>query len=356
MKVLILTEELYPKVLGGGTSFLNTFKKGLDHYGVEYELLCPDEHNDSKNFFVRNFMNRLIYSSWHKEVIAYLELNDKWKEFDLINVHEFVYSGNLALKLKKMFGIPVVVTSHGNYTEGLKKRKLNRFVINHCRKMEKKVCQNADYIVCINRNVAEYYRQFNKNVQFIPNFIDISMFNDKVRDRINTIAWIGRLSREKNVGRICDIARDLPDKNFLIVGDGEEIDNIKTDAPKNMAFTGRIDYSQIPEIHNKIDLLFNFCEVEPFGLNILEGMASGIPAITYDVNEFHYFVGESGAGEVIPLDTVYLNSFFNTYLEEIEKDYMNYSENAILTALRYDYKMIVPKYIEIFRKVANGQI
>jgi len=349
MKVLIITEEI-PTTMGGGTTFLTFFTKGLRYYGIDYEVLAPQEHNSFKNFFIRNLINKIIYLRWQINVMAYLENNEKWKEFDLINVHEFVYSGELAMKIKEKYGIPIVLTSHGIYTEGLKERKVNKFVISQCKRQEKKVCQNADYIIGINRNVAEYYKKFNKNVTFIPNFIDTSMFKPIERQGIKTIAWIGRLSREKNVGRICDIAKDNPDKNFLIVGDGEEFEKIKANSPDNVIFAGRIDYNDIPEIHKKIDLLFNFCEVEPFGLNVLEGMASGIPAITYDVNEFHYFVGGSGAGEVIPLDAE-LNSAFNISLNQIENDYENYSSKAVETAQLYDYKIAVDKYIKIFKEV-----
>jgi len=349
MKVLILTEET-PNSLGGGTTYLSFFTKGLKHYGIDYEILCPQKHNSFKNFFIRNLINKIIYHRWQMEVMYYLEKDDKYKEFSLINVHEFIYSGELALKIKEKFGIPIVLTSHGIYTEGLEKRKVNKIVVNLCRKQEKRICQNADYIVGINRNIVEYYKQFNKNVRFIPNFIDTSMFKPVERNGIKTIAWIGRLSKEKNVGRICNIAREHLNKNFLIVGDGEENDDIKANSPSNVTFTGRIDYDKVPEMHNNIDLLFNFCEVEPFGLNVLEGLASGIPAITYDVNEFHHFVSQSGAGITMPVEGNIYEDFKNA-LSIIETNYKHFSDKSYETAQQYDYKLLIPRYIEVFKEV-----
>lgn len=353
MKILILTEEFYPYVTGGGTTYINLLKRGFDYCGIDYEILAPEKYSSNNNFIIRNLANRKHYRLWMNKTIDYLEKDDKWKEFDAINVHEFVYSGELAIRIKERFGIPIVLTSHGIYSEGLKARGINKFIVNYCKRKEKELCQKADYIIGINHNVTEFYRQFNKKVSYLPDFIDSKQFSLIPRNRnINTIAFIGRLSKEKNVDSILQLAFNHPEKNFLIIGDGDEREYLEQQKlSNNIKFIGEVSYKDIPQWHNNIDLMINFCPSETFGLAVLEGMASGIPAITFDINEFHNFVGESKAGEVLTLQGVYLEGFFNEALKKIDENYQFYSENAVRTAKEYDYRNIVPQYEAIFRSL-----
>jgi glycosyltransferase involved in cell wall biosynthesis len=367
MKLLILTEEPYPFTLGGGTSYLRDFEEGLNYHKIDYEILAPkftknNKQNSKKiinlginlfkssSFFIRSLFKLFYYPIWAFEVLLYLLKNKKYKEFDVINSQEIIFSGTFSLILAKLFRKKVVLTAHGKFVDGLKDRVyLPIFLEYILRAYERLISSRTDKIICISREIREYYKKYNKNSIFIPNFIDLSKYHPKIRTNVKTIAYIGRLSKEKNVNLIVESAQSFPNKYFLIIGDGPEREALEKKAEtlnaKNVKFLGRRD--DIPKLHQKIDLVVYPWKNEPFGLVALEAMASGIPVIAADTNELHYFVGKSKSGIAIPKDKLTVEELTKAIKRfENKLFYSSCARNAIKTARDYDFKKIVGEYIQ----------
>ena len=220
MKLLILTEEPYPFTLGGGTSYLTEFEKGLNYHHVDYEILTPKfikgRFNKSKkvvnlginlsqsnSILARSLFKLIYYPVWGAKVLSYLIKDKKYKQFDAIHTHEIIFSGTLSIILAKLFNKKLVLTAHGKFVEGLKDRMYLPSAVSYILKLyERLISSRMDKIFCISREIRDYYKNYNKNSIFIPNFIDSSKFKPKIRKEVKTIAYIGRLSKEKNVNLI----------------------------------------------------------------------------------------------------------------------------------------------------------
>lgn len=372
MKILILTEEQYPYVLGGGTSYLREFGKGLEHYKIDYEIIATRFYkakNEIKSkkiknlgvnliksdlFILRSIFKIYYYLAWYIAIFRYLIQNRRYKEFDIIHVHEIIFSGIISLILARVLGKRVVLTAHGKYVDGLKDRMhLPSFVMKLLYFIEKNIVSKMDLVFCISRDIRAYYSKYNKNCVFIGNFIDAAKFKKKRVNEIKTIGYIGRLSKEKNVDVIIKTAKFFPDKRFWIIGDGPEranLENLQRNLGlKNVEFLGR--RSDIPQLHRKIDLVIYLWKNEPFGLSAIEAMASGIPVITADTNELHYFVGKAKAGITIPNDKISSEELKKAIGEISNKKILRqYSERAFKTAQEYGYKLKVKEYIDKYKE------
>src|SRR3989344_8574541 len=103
MKILILTEEQYPKTLGGGTTYLNEFEKGMKYYNHDYEIWATKFYKGEKelknnkkiknlginligfnHFFARSLFKVIYYAICYCSVITNLIKKRNYKNFDAI--------------------------------------------------------------------------------------------------------------------------------------------------------------------------------------------------------------------------------------------------------------------------------
>jgi glycosyltransferase involved in cell wall biosynthesis len=100
-------------------------------------------------------------------------------------------------------------------------------------------------------------------------------------DRVGRICFAGRLAHEKNIDRILEAARQLPDIEFLIGGDGPLRQSLEDAARtiKNIRFVGWLTREELIKLIDQSDLLLLPSQIETFGSVALESMARGRPAI-----------------------------------------------------------------------------
>lgn len=92
---------------------------------------------------------------------------------------------------------------------------------------------------------------------------------------IKRVLFAGRLAAEKNVEAFLDAARDLPDIEFIIAGDGPMRDEVRKRVNKlpNTSLLGWIPREQMQAILDSIDVLILPSHVESFGTIAMEAMA-----------------------------------------------------------------------------------
>lgn len=102
--------------------------------------------------------------------------------------------------------------------------------------------------------------------------------SDKPRDGF---IFVGRLSREKGVHTLIDAWRSLPEVSLTVIGDGPEMDALRSVAPANVRFTGFLNSDMLGEYLAGSHAVIVPSEWnEPFGLIVAEAMAAGTPVIS----------------------------------------------------------------------------
>ncbi|WP_269525693.1 glycosyltransferase [Coraliomargarita parva] len=111
--------------------------------------------------------------------------------------------------------------------------------------------------------------------------------------KIHRICFAGRLAPEKNIDRIVQAARELPQVEFIIGGDGPLRRELEDSAKglHNLRFSGWMNREELIDMIDSSSLLLLPSKVETFGSVALEAMARGRPAVVSSNAGIHDWPG-----------------------------------------------------------------
>ncbi len=138
--------------------------------------------------------------------------------------------------------------------------------------------------------------------------IDTELFSPARRSRGGAegglvLGYVGRLSLEKNVGVLPDLADELlrmgmHDVRFLIVGQGAEEPYLRS-LMKDARFTGVLRGEALAQAYADMDLLIFPSHTDTFGNVVLEALGSGVPAIVTASGGPKHIVRDGETGIVV---------------------------------------------------------
>lgn len=147
-------------------------------------------------------------------------------------------------------------------------------------------------------------KKFDVMREIIPISIDIESYhetvqNEKLRKLLKRngeilIGTIARLSPEKNLEYLFELAAKLPKATFVVFGDGPLMQSFKSKNAKNVYFEGFAD--NVAECLKTFDAFVLPSKMEGTPISIIEAMASGVPVFVSKVGAIPDVVshGETG--------------------------------------------------------------
>ena len=290
----------------------------------------------------------------------------KLHEIEIVHVHYAIphaYAGYMAKQMLAQEGIfiPMVTTLHGTDITLVGSHPFYRPAVTFS-------INNSDAVTSVSQSLKDdTLRLFNikKEIEVVPNFIDTKKYenlysncereliasnNEKI---ITHISNIRKVKRVDDVIEIFDrIQKELPAK-LVIVGDGpekESLENLckKKGIDEKVLFVG--NSHEVDKILCFSDLFILPSEHESFGLVALEAMVCGVPVISSNAGglpevNIH---GESGylsnVGNVDEMAKNALKILVNSDTHQLFK------RKAKENAQRFETKLIVPIYEEIYKK------
>ncbi|MCL2611240.1 MAG: glycosyltransferase [Defluviitaleaceae bacterium] len=271
--------EKYVKVLGG--DFLI--------YNIEGPL-------------IKNFKSHQIKMRNPLDFKAAKQIARFCKKNNIGIVHTHFARENYIAILSKLFGskAKVIYTSHINLENNLIWKIANKIFTRH---------NHAIIAVCNSVRGLLMENGYNKRkIKIIYNGATIAekvseeekensqAFGALAQDSNPCIVTLSRLSEEKGLFFLCDIAKEMPKQKFIIAGDGPLADKLKKYAPSNVNFPGHINANQILE---KAAIYINTSTSEALSFGILEALGYGIPIIATSVGGNVDIIRESAAGKLI---------------------------------------------------------
>ena len=137
--------------------------------------------------------------------------------------------------------------------------------------------------------------------------IDAEFFLEKtaVNDVVTCadVACVANFFPVKNLALVIEIARALPEVNFVLIGDGPQRPALESvclkDELKNVRFTGRLSAHEISQQlqASRVFLSTSISEGTPTAL--LEAMACGLPVVTSCSNDYRNLIAAGHNGFVI---------------------------------------------------------
>ncbi len=185
-------------------------------------------------------------------------------------------------------------------------RKLNVPVVYHCHcdlsvvinniistVVFKAICKFSSFVLALNTQSLELAKKYTSKVEYIPNFAS-EIYDNKnpIRSSLEKIIYVGRLTREKGVSEIIQVAKKYPGKQFVLVGPLD--DEIDIPENTNIITKGKKEHKEAIELMLDSDVVILPSYSEGFPLTVLEGMSCGLPIIATKVGAIPDMIGENG--------------------------------------------------------------
>lgn len=217
-------------------------------------------------------------------------INKKNIDFDLIHAHFTWPSGYIAVKLKKIFHKPVILTIHENGEWFDKEVSMNNQLIN-------KAWTESDVLIRVNHKDVQTLNKFNSTVftvynGFSPNLHPIDMMSARkilgLPENSKIIFSLGNLIKRKGFNYLIEamkiICAQRDDVICYIGGAGPERKKLmkqirKLNMENNIYLLGSIPHDQLNIWMNSCDLFVLPSLSESFGVVLIEALACGKPVI-----------------------------------------------------------------------------
>ena len=323
MKILMLTWEYPPRIVGGIARVVHDLSKRLIKDGHEVTVVTykegdlPDYENDKgvKIYRVPNFeINPNNFIDWIMQlnfnlVAKATEIIAKEGKFDVIHAHDWLVA-YAAKTLKNSFGIPLVATIHA--TEAGRNGGIHDETQRYINDSEWLLTYEASEVI-VNSSFmkSEIQRLFGlpyDKINVIPNGLNMTAFSGLEKDysfrrqyaadNEKIILTMGRMVYEKGVQHLIaampKILANYHDAKLVVVGKGGMIDDLRMQADalgisQKVYFAGFLNSRKVP-IYQCSDIAVFPSTYEPFGIVALEAMLAGIPTVVSDVG---------GLGEIV---------------------------------------------------------
>lgn len=330
MKILMLTWEYPPRIVGGIARVVNDLSKRLIKDGHDVTVVTYREGNapyyeDDKGVKVYRVDNYMIHPNNFIDWIMQMNFNmiakaneimAKEGNFDVIHAHDWLVA-YAAKTLKNSYDIPIVATIHA--TESGRNSGIHDETQRYINDTEWMLTYEATEVI-VNSNYMKRELQYQFGLPFekinvVPNGINVNMFSGVERDydfrrqyaadHEKIILFMGRLVYEKGVQHLVSampkILAGYHDAKLVIAGKGGMTDELKAQVntmgiSNKVYFTGYMDAKQVCKMYKCADVSVFPSTYEPFGIVALEAMLSGTPVVVSDIGGLNEIVshGENG--------------------------------------------------------------
>ena len=113
---------------------------------------------------------------------------------------------------------------------------------------------------------------------------------------------IARHVSDKNVGRIIQAFKGMPDKKLIQVGAGEQRAEMHALAAgaKNITFKGFVEEEELPKLVAGSIAMISASENEDYSMNLIESIASGKPTISTNIDRTIKAIVQTPTGLLLP--------------------------------------------------------
>lgn len=160
------------------------------------------------------------------------------------------------------------------------KGMLARWQLHHIRQWDERTANNVDLFVANSKFVADrIWRCYRRESIVIAPPVDVGAFAFNATKGDYYLS-VGRIVPYKKIDILVDAFREMPDKRLIVVGDGPQLDALRSAAPANVSFLGRQPFSEMRDLVAGARALL-FPAYEDFGIVPLEAQATGTPVIAF---------------------------------------------------------------------------
>ncbi len=320
MRILRVAQQLYPEHTGGGAYHIHALSRDQAAMGHDVTVVTVSTDR-SLPAVERRDGYRILRERVRAELIGNQFSPAVWRKLrdsthDVVHAHSHLYaSTNLAAANRLLDDRPLAITNHGVYSQSAPQWLFAAYLWT----LGRVTFDRADCVFCYTAADERRLRSAGVDapVTVVPNGVDTGRFtpDGPVHEALRTdrpvVLFVGRLVDGKNADHAVDAvarlrARDVP-VELVVCGEGprrESLERRVTDrgVSEDVRFLGDRPYEAMPSIYRGADLLVLPSRAEGFPRSVLEAFASGVPAVTSDLEQLQGVV--PAAGRTVPLNDV----------------------------------------------------
>ena len=292
---------------------------------------------------------------------------------DIIHIATPSLLGQWAVKYANKNGIPVITIFHTYFSSYLQYyfknvRWLVKPIVSYLNRVQRNFYNACNVVLVPSLSMKEelinigvdssritiWERGINKGL-FNPQNKDVEYIQSVVGNRKKNILFVSRLVWEKNLEDLIALYKMVTEKelpyNFIVAGSGHAEKKVKKEMPSAI-FTGNLTHKELSKLYASVDILFFPSISETFGNVVLEGLASGTPAIVADKGGTKDMIQDGYNGFICR------NGDINEYLEKItqiledEDSLKILSNNSFESSKKYNWDDLTIKYFDLVEQYA----
>jgi len=320
---------------------------GIESHVLQLAVGLHNHNEEVTVVFFSNYGDHPLRNALQKQGISSISLDGKitslykairQEQPSVIHTHGYK-AGIVGRILARLFKIPVASTYHaGESTSGL---------LGFYCWLDRLTAILADRIFAVSPQIASHLPNA---TQVSDNFIDTHNVQISMQ---NQIAFVGRLSKEKGPDIYLLLARQFPQLDFHIYGDGPMAIELQDSAPGNTYFHGQQE--DMTSIWQKIGLLVMPSRHEGLPMAALEAMARGIPVLASNVGALDQLIDSGTNGWLtIPGNSHELVNRLHLWINMNNAQKQRFKQAARQKIeQRFSADMAIPKLINCYRLIAN---
>ena len=371
MKIAIVC---YPTFGGSGVVAtelgLELARRGHDIHFITYSqpvrlaLLSPNVHYHEVNVPEYPLFH---YQPYELALSSKLVDMVKLHQIEVLHVHYAIphaYAGYMAQQMLKEEGIhiPMVTTLHGTDITLVGSHPFYKPAVTFS-------INKSDIVTSVSQSLKDNTLELftvTKDIEVIPNFIELSKITQKVSCR-SAMAHdheriITHISNFRSVKRIPDviqifykIQQHIPAK-LMMVGDGPEKEKaeelcVQLGIQDKVIFFG--NSNEIDQILQHSDLFLLPSETESFGLAALEAMACGVPVISSNSGGLPEVNIAGVSGYLSSVGDIASMAKHALHILKSDEVLARFKTDAFKTAEKFDIHHILPLYEAVYQRAID---
>ena len=360
---------------GGVAEYLYIFVKNLDNVNYENILIVSEDYEGQierfkpyvSNIYIVPMIREIEFKSDIKAIFKVKKILKQIKP-DIVYMHSSKAGAIGRIALAFNFRIPVLYNAHGWYFNATISKKKKKFfaLIEKMLALKTKMIINiskSEYDSAIKNKIAP-----EKKMCIIENGIDFDKFKDNnkyrketrekynIKDEEIVIGVVGRLSEQKDpmtMIKAFKLVNDVKSNTKLMyVGSGNLEEDVKEYAKQagildKIIITGWV--SNVEEYIPVFDIAVLPSKWEGFGLVLIEYMACDKPIVASDIGGIPDIIKDKENGLLCKCNDYKDLSEKLLYLINNNEIAYRMIENNIDYRKKYDIKLVVKKYEELFK-------
>ena len=269
-------------------------QKTLKTKVVEWDLVSKQKIPQHKVTTLSLILRQIYPPITQKKLAGTLERCMSIADDDILHAHWVYPHGYLATLLAKKYHIPCIVTAHGSdiHTIPWKNRTVKKYTI--------KTLNSADKVIFVSHALLDSAKELGysgENAVVIPNGIDIKYFYPMEKEEAlkrtgwklakrHVVGFVGNLIPVKRADKFVEIFsethKQVQDVEFILVGDGELAENIRSNASDSgltVTFAGRVPHEDVCCWMNLFDVMILPSRNEGWPCVVLEAFGCGTPVV-----------------------------------------------------------------------------